>query len=121
MYQRSFHDLDGHLWEVAWMDGAAVEAAGYGTTVGEAAAARLVERIAHVERDAAAAASVLVEAALCGLGDIARPWKRNLLVGLADGTAPTVEIVEERVREVILQALGVAAPDEAQAQMSPIT
>lgn len=20
MYQRSFHDLDGHLWEVAWMD-----------------------------------------------------------------------------------------------------
>jgi hypothetical protein len=47
------------------------------------------------------------------LGDIARPWKRNLLVGLDDGTAPSVEIVEERVREVILQALGVAAPDEA--------
>jgi hypothetical protein len=20
MYQRSFHDLDGHLWEIAWMD-----------------------------------------------------------------------------------------------------
>lgn len=20
MYQRSFHDLDGHLWEVVWMD-----------------------------------------------------------------------------------------------------
>ena len=23
MYQRSFHDLDGHLWEVMWMDSAA--------------------------------------------------------------------------------------------------
>ncbi len=25
MYQRSFHDLDGHLWEVGWMDPVAVE------------------------------------------------------------------------------------------------
>ncbi len=25
MYQRSFHDLDGHLWEVAWMDPVAIE------------------------------------------------------------------------------------------------
>jgi predicted lactoylglutathione lyase len=25
MYQRSFHDPDGHLWEIAWMDQAAVE------------------------------------------------------------------------------------------------
>jgi uncharacterized protein len=25
MYQRSFHDPDGHVWEVAWMDQAAVE------------------------------------------------------------------------------------------------
>lgn len=25
MYQRSFHDLDGHQWEVAWMDPVAVE------------------------------------------------------------------------------------------------
>ena len=25
MYQRSFHDVDGHLWEVAWMDPVAVE------------------------------------------------------------------------------------------------
>jgi predicted lactoylglutathione lyase len=25
MYQRSFHDLDGHLWEVAWMSQEAVE------------------------------------------------------------------------------------------------
>ena len=26
MYQRSFHDLDGHLWEVMWMSQEAVEA-----------------------------------------------------------------------------------------------
>lgn len=25
MYQRSFHDLDGHLWEVLWMDPVAAE------------------------------------------------------------------------------------------------
>ncbi|HTT96100.1 MAG TPA: VOC family protein [Solirubrobacterales bacterium] len=25
MYQRSFHDLDGHLWEIAWMDPVAIE------------------------------------------------------------------------------------------------
>jgi uncharacterized protein len=25
MYQRSFHDLDGHLWEIVWMDPIAVE------------------------------------------------------------------------------------------------
>ena len=25
MYQRSFHDLDGHVWEIAWMDPVAVE------------------------------------------------------------------------------------------------
>jgi predicted lactoylglutathione lyase len=25
MYQRSFHDLDGHHWEIAWMDPVAVK------------------------------------------------------------------------------------------------
>ena len=25
MYQRSFHDPDGHLWEVAWMDPKAIQ------------------------------------------------------------------------------------------------
>ena len=25
MYGRSFHDLDGHLWEVMWMDPEAAE------------------------------------------------------------------------------------------------
>lgn len=25
MYQRSFHDLDGHLWEIMWMDPVAIE------------------------------------------------------------------------------------------------
>jgi predicted lactoylglutathione lyase len=25
MYQRSFQDLDGHLWEIIWMDPATVQ------------------------------------------------------------------------------------------------
>ena len=54
-------------------DGAAIEAAGYGSTVDAAAAARLLERLARVERDAATAAEVLVDAALCGLEDVAQP------------------------------------------------
>lgn len=52
-------------------DGAVVEAAGYGPTVAEAAAGRLLERLAGVERDAGAAAEALVEGALCGLGEVA--------------------------------------------------
>jgi predicted lactoylglutathione lyase len=36
MYQRSFHDPDGHLWEVAWMDPQAVAAGP--PDMGEAAA-----------------------------------------------------------------------------------
>lgn len=36
MYQRSFHDLDGHLWEIAWMDPVAVEK-GPAEFVGESA------------------------------------------------------------------------------------
>lgn len=36
MYQRSFHDLDGHLWEVMWMDPVAAEK-GPGEYAGEAA------------------------------------------------------------------------------------
>jgi predicted lactoylglutathione lyase len=35
MYSRSFHDLDGHLWEVLWMDPAAVEQ-GPGELAGQA-------------------------------------------------------------------------------------
>lgn len=27
MYNRSFYDLDGHMWEIVWMDPAAVEGA----------------------------------------------------------------------------------------------
>ena len=53
-------------------DGAAIEASGYGTTVAEAAAGRLLERLAETA-DAGTAASVLVDAALCGLDRIADP------------------------------------------------
>jgi len=46
------------------------------------------------------------------LGDIARPWKRNLYI-LRDGSPTTVDEIEEEVRLVILQALGIQAPAEA--------
>jgi hypothetical protein len=61
------------LREDRGFEGAAVEAAGYGPTVAEAAAATLLERLAPVERDAGAAAAVLVESALCGLGEVSGP------------------------------------------------
>ena len=38
MYQRSFHDLDGHHWEVAWMDPVAVEKGPAEFAAGQAAA-----------------------------------------------------------------------------------
>ena len=66
-------------------DGEAVEASGYGPTVGAAAAARLLERLARVERDAAAAATVLADAALCGVVEVAGPLLARVreLVGAA--------------------------------------
>lgn len=65
------------LCEHVGFEGAAVEAAGYGPTVAEAATGMLLDRLARVERDAAAAASALVDAALCGLGDVAGPLLRR--------------------------------------------
>jgi hypothetical protein len=48
------------------------------------------------------------------LGDIARPWKRNLRVTRSPHDHPTVEDVESEVLGVILEALGVRVPaDEA--------
>lgn len=32
MYARSFEDLDGHVWEVVWMDPASLNPAGGGTS-----------------------------------------------------------------------------------------
>ena len=66
-------------------DGAAIEAAGYGPTVAAAAAARLLERLARVERDAGAAAAVLADAALCGVVEVAGPLLARVreLVGAA--------------------------------------
>ena len=66
-------------------DGEAVEASGYGPTVAAAAAARLLERLARVERDAGAAAAVLADAALCGVVEVAGPLLARVqaLVGSA--------------------------------------
>jgi len=47
------------------------------------------------------------------LGDIARPWKRNLYILRDDGSPVPVDQVEEEMRAVILTALGICAPAEA--------
>lgn len=47
------------------------------------------------------------------LGDIARPWKRNLHILSDDGIPVPVEAVEQAVRNVILRALGIQDPVEA--------
>ena len=61
-------------WRLAWspdLDASAIEAARYGPTLAEAAAARLLEAAARVERDAGAAARLLLEAVLAGLDSVA--------------------------------------------------
>ena len=61
-------------WRIAWspdLDASAIEAARYGPTLAEAAAARLLEAAARVERDAGAAARLLLDAVLAGLDSVA--------------------------------------------------
>jgi hypothetical protein len=74
-------------------DGAAIEASGYGPTVAEAAAARLLERLAGAERDAAVAAAVLVDAARCGVSEVAGPLFARVreLVGAATELAEVAD------------------------------
>src|SRR5207244_1183441 len=61
-------------WRLAWspdLDASAIEAARYGPTLAEAAAARLLEAAARAERDAEAAARLLLDAVLAGLDSLA--------------------------------------------------
>jgi hypothetical protein len=61
-------------WRLAWspdLDARCIEAARYGPTLAEAAAAVLTERAAALERNAAAAALLLLQAALAGLTEMA--------------------------------------------------
>jgi hypothetical protein len=57
-------------WTIGWtpdFDARCIEAARYGTTLADAAAARLTEQAEAIERDAAAAAALFIDAALAGL------------------------------------------------------
>lgn len=61
-------------WRIGWspdFDARCIEAARYGASLAEAAAAVLSERAAALERDAAAAALLLLDAALAGLTELA--------------------------------------------------
>lgn len=61
-------------WRLTWspdFDAGSIEAARYGPTLADAAAAVLAERAAALERDAAAAALLLLDAALAGLTELA--------------------------------------------------
>jgi hypothetical protein len=60
-------------WKLQWtpeLEGSAIEAAVYGPTLADAAAARLLERGAETERDAERAALLLLDAFLMGLDDL---------------------------------------------------
>ena len=57
-------------WRLNWspeFDGSCIEASRYGTTLAEAAANRLVERVAAAERNTAATSALLIEAAQAGI------------------------------------------------------
>lgn len=70
---RSRDDLSSvwERWAIRWspdFEATGIEAARYGPTLAEAAAALLAERAGGIERDIARAAELLVDAALAGLG-----------------------------------------------------
>jgi hypothetical protein len=68
-------------WALAWspdFDAGCIENARYGPTLAEAAAVRLTELAAGVERDAGKAALLLIDAALAGLTDLAAALLQRL-------------------------------------------
>ncbi len=68
-------------WRIALhrdFEATAIEAAAYGPTVREAVAARLLERSATLERDAEAAARLLIDAALAGIQPLSGLLYRRL-------------------------------------------
>lgn len=70
-------------WAIRWtpdFDATSIEAARYGPTLADAAAARLEERANGIDRDAEAAARLLLDAALAGLTELAD----DFLVRLAE-------------------------------------
>ncbi len=69
-------------WRIQWspdFEATCIEAAIYGPTLTEAAAARLLERAAAIERKADQAALILLEAALMGLDRLTEPFYQQLV------------------------------------------
>jgi hypothetical protein len=69
-------------WRIAWspdFDARCIEAARYGASLADAVAAELAERAGMIQRDAGAAAQLLLDAALAGLTDLA--WTLRQRVG----------------------------------------
>ncbi len=68
-------------WRIAWLaefDSGLIEAARYGPTLAEAAARALAEKAGKIEGSATAAAAILVEAALSGIGALLSPYAARL-------------------------------------------
>jgi hypothetical protein len=68
-------------WHIHWnpdFDAHCIEAARYGPTLADAAAARLAEQAATIERDAGRAALLLLDAALAGLTSISQALLNRL-------------------------------------------
>lgn len=71
----------GERWRVVWspdLEASCIAAAIYGPTLAAAAAARLGARAARVERDAEAAALLLLDGALIGVPSLAKPFYDEL-------------------------------------------
>ncbi|CAA9298534.1 MAG: FIG00765533: hypothetical protein [uncultured Chloroflexia bacterium] len=84
----------GERWRIRWtpeLDASCIEAAIYGPSLAEACRSRLVERAAGIERDAEAAALLLLDAGLMGLAaDLADLPARLIEVIRGDGDFFTV-------------------------------
>jgi hypothetical protein len=68
-------------WQICWtpdFDAGCIEAARYGPSLAEAAAARLAEQAAAIQRDATAAARLFIDAALAGLTASADDLRRRI-------------------------------------------
>ncbi len=69
-------------WRVAWspdFEARAIEAARYGPSLADAAAARLAEHAKAIERGAGAAAELLLDAAMAGLTELAAELRRRVV------------------------------------------
>ncbi|MCA9069396.1 MAG: hypothetical protein KDA84_10755, partial [Planctomycetaceae bacterium] len=105
------------LWEVRWspdFDATCIEAARYGTTLGDAVSACLTESLSPAQRDAEQAASVLLQAALAGVQTVTGDLINQLEVLIAqDGEFHSVTAALRHLLFLYCydEALGTAGSD----------